>query len=147
MTGAQIAKRFGVATKTVTNDWAKDGCPRNPDKSFDLDKVVAWRKAKLQAAADDPSVRIQANKSALQAKRLMLQCEVLETQILREKNKLHDRDACAASLVEVRASESRVIGSVSQSFKGAFPEASPAMSDWLAKWAREILSRLNSGGK
>ena len=88
MTGAQIARKFGVSTKCVTNDWPKDGCPRNADKSFDLDKVVAWRKAKLQGAANDPAVKMQANKTALQSKRLLLQCEKLEVELLQIKGKL-----------------------------------------------------------
>lgn len=146
MTGAMVARKFGVAAKTVTDNWYKDGCPRNPDGSFDFERVLAWRKAKLHDAADDPAVKMQASKTALQAKRLMLQCEKLEVEIFRDKGKLHDRDACAASFLEVRVVESRIIGAVDKSFKGAFPEASPAMAEWLAKWARESLGRLNGGG-
>lgn len=144
MTGSDIARRFGVATKTVTNDWAKDGCPRNSDGSFDLDKVVAWRKAKLQAAADDPSVRAQSAKTALQSKRLMLQCEKLETEIMLVRGKLHDKAACAASLTELRARESHTLHGLSQRFAAAFPEAGK-MAEWIEHEIDGVIERLRDG--
>lgn len=145
MTGSQVAKRFGVSTKSVTNDWAKDGCPRNADKSFDLEKVVAWRKAKLQAAADDPAVKMQASKTALQAKRLMLQCEKLEIEVLRERGKLHDKDACATSLTEIRARESHILHGLWERFSSAFPEQIQ-QAQWLEREVDEVIGRLHDTG-
>lgn len=145
MTGAAIARKFGVATKTVTNDWFKDGCPRNKNKSFDLDKVLAWRKAKLQAAANDPAVKMQASKTALQAKRLMLQCEKLETELSVIRGKLHEREPCARSLLEIRVAESREWTSLPGQFKAAFPEVSAQQMTWMESWVKERIGRLHNG--
>jgi hypothetical protein len=147
MTGAQVAKRFGVATKTVTNDWFKDGCPRNADKSFDLDKVVAWRKAKLETAANDPAVRAQSAKTALQSKRLMLQCEILEVGLLKEKGKLHDRDACALSLTAVVSEAMQPLMSIHTSMKAAYPETPQGQIDWLAAKVDAALEQIREGLK
>jgi hypothetical protein len=131
MTGAAIARKFGVATKTVTHDWVGAGCPRNADKSFDYEKVLAWRKAKLNEAANDPAVKAAGAKAALQAKRLMLQCEQLEVVLLRDKGRLHDKAACCQSLGEVVIQVSSRDGTRAQRFKAAFPEAAQSMIDWL----------------
>jgi phage terminase Nu1 subunit (DNA packaging protein) len=147
MTGAQIAKRFGVSTKTVTNDWAKDGCPRNPDKSFDLDKVVAWRKAKLQSASDDPGVRMQANKTALQSKRLLLQCEMLEVGLLREKGKLHDSHACALSLTAIVSEAMQPLMSLHSQVKAAFPELPPNVIEVIAAKVDAAMEQMREGLK
>jgi hypothetical protein len=145
MTGAQVAKRFGVATKTVTNDWFKDGCPRNADKSFDLDKVVAWRKAKLESAANDPAVRMQANKTALQSKRLLLQCEILEVGLLKEKGKLHDKSACAASLTTIVSEALQPLLSLHGRVKAANPELSQAVIDRIAAEVDAVFAKIREG--
>ena len=147
MTGAQIAKRFGVSTKVVTNDWSKDGCPRNPDKSFDLDKVVAWRKAKLSAAANDPAVKMQASKTALQAKRLLLQCEVLEVGLLREKGKLHDSHACALSLTAVVSEAMQPLMSLHTQVKAAFPELPAGVIEAIAAKVDAAMEQIRGGLK
>ena len=116
-----IAKKFGVARKTVY-EWVKEGCPRQADGSFDEDKVLAWRKAKLQAAVDDPAVRVQANKTALQAKRLLLQCDKLEVELLASKGKLHDKHACALSLTTLLSESLQPMLSLHTRIKAKFPE-------------------------
>lgn len=133
MTGAAIARKFGVATKTVTHDWVAAGCPRNPDKSFDLDVVVAWRKAKLNEAANDPAVKAAGAKATLQAKRLMLQCEQLETVIAREKGRLHDKNACALSLTTVIAESFQPLMTLGSRLASQFPELGQRLREAIDK--------------
>src|ERR1035438_9416523 len=140
ISAAQLSRRFGVAPKTVF-EWVKDECPRNPDKSFDEEKVLAWRKAKLSEIMNDPSVRAASARTTLQAKRLMLQCEKLETEIGKEKGKLHDKDACAASLLEIRAIESRTLHGLGAKVASQFPEV-PGLKAAIEKETDAIVERL-----
>jgi predicted transcriptional regulator len=60
LTATAVAELFGVSTMAVSK-WQKTGCPRNPDKSYDLKKVIAWREAKAEqertvAHADSPGL-------------------------------------------------------------------------------------------
>jgi phage terminase Nu1 subunit (DNA packaging protein) len=39
----ELSTVFGVHPSTVSRWVARDGCPRNPDGTFDLRKVILWR--------------------------------------------------------------------------------------------------------
>jgi len=146
MTGADIARRFGVHKKTVTHNWVQDGCPRNKNKTFDLDKVIAWRKAKIADANSDPAVKLQQGKTALQSKRLMLQCEKLETEISVTKGKLHDRHACSASLTAIRSAETLMLMSLGDRLAARFPENGAAIKQAADEEIRAMLERLHGNG-
>jgi phage terminase Nu1 subunit (DNA packaging protein) len=147
MTGAAIARKFGVATKTVTHDWVLAGCPRNADKSFDLDLVLAWRKAKLNEAANDPAVKAAGHKAALQAKRLMLQCEQLEVVLARDKGRLHDKHACALSLTSVVSESLQPLLSVGSRLAAQFPELGQRLRDAADKEIDAVLQQIRDGLK
>lgn len=123
-----IARKFAVARKTVY-EWVEKGCPRNPDGSFDEDAVLAWRKATLQAAANDPNVKMAASKAALQAKRLLHQCEILELQIMQQRGKLHSKDACAASVTSICSEHLSPLLNVHAQIRAQFPELPQAVTD------------------
>ena len=94
MTGAAIARKFGVATKTVTNDWFKQGCPRDADGGFDFDKVLAWRKAKMQEAMDDPAVKQQMNRTAVDLKLKLIKIQRTEFELaVLQRQYIHVDDA------------------------------------------------------
>ena len=126
-----LARKFAIANKTV-HAWVKEGCPRNADKSFDVEKVLAWRRAKLGESQNDPSVRAAGAKSALQAKRLMLQCEQLETSIFITKGKLLPAD-------EVRREVTRIFQSVKQRFLALPNEAAPLLAGLSSAEAERLL--------
>lgn len=50
--GIQVAKAFGVVPKTVTR-WSQTGCPRNPDGTYDLKKVIEWAIDRAKTEAGD----------------------------------------------------------------------------------------------
>jgi len=138
-----IAKHYGVNGGSVSA-WVKAGCPQKPNGLFSLNEVEAWIRARDQKKIERASLRDQK----LEAEITKIKKGIRRDDFLfdRDKGLYHSKADCAASLIEVRAAESRVIASVGHSFKGAFPEASSAMSDWLRKWAAGVLAKLNGGG-
>jgi hypothetical protein len=44
----QVGALFGVSPQAVGLWAARDGCPRNPDKSFDLAAVIQWREDRIR---------------------------------------------------------------------------------------------------
>ena len=138
----QLARRKCVQNGSVTF-WVGQGCPRNKDKTFNLKSVEAWLKQSKEAKVKSKDLREEKLKQEIT--RIKRDISQRDLALQRDKGEVHSKSDCAASLVEVRAAESRIIGTLDKSFKGAFPEASPAMTEWLAKWARETLSRLNGG--
>lgn len=51
MSGAEVARLFGI-TRTSVYEWAAAGCPRNPDKTFNLSRVFEWRTARAVEQAE-----------------------------------------------------------------------------------------------
>ena len=140
----QLASRKGVNAGSVAF-WTSQGCPRKADGTFRLADVDEWLKQASERKAKGKDLRAEKLKHEItRIKRDIAQRDIA---IARDKGEVHSKAECAASLVEVRAAESRVIGAVAQSFRGAFPEASAAQVDWLARWARECLARLNGGAQ
>ena len=53
MTGVAIAELYGVS-KVTPGEWVKDhGCPRKPNKRYDLIAVIKWREGWWKVRADD----------------------------------------------------------------------------------------------
>jgi len=73
-----VALIFGIRTRTVYN-WTKDGCPRNPDDSYDLISVVKWREGKTsEPSTSEEKYIAELQKINNQNKKLELEIKELE---------------------------------------------------------------------
>ena len=145
-TASDIARQHQVARKTVY-EWVKDGCPRERDGKFDEDKVLSWRKAKLGEAQNDQAVKMAAGKVALQNKRLLLQCDKLEVELLASKGKLHDKHACALSLTTLLSESLQPLLSLHTRIKAKFPEQPQAVIDGIAAEVDATFQQIREGLK
>lgn len=130
LSGSALARKLGVSPKTVMHNWVKKGCPRNQDKTFDLDAVQAWRRA--QEAESTSSAASRSSISSLQERRLALQCEKLELELQVQRGQLHDKNACAQSLASVVNEALLPLTYVHLRVKEQFPDVSDEIINCIA---------------
>lgn len=83
MSRAQIADMFDVQVRAIT-EWAGKGCPRNPDKTYNLKKVIRWNRENIKVNNSNSSTG--NDKQDVEIRKLTLQAEKLEHE-LSEKRK------------------------------------------------------------
>lgn len=148
-TVAGVARALGVSRQTVYS-WLKNGCPRNPDGSLDLERVLAWRRASgngpnsLPTTGDDPGIRAASARTALQAKRLALQCEKLELDLLLQRGRLHDKEACALSLASVVNEYLQPLLTLHGRVKQEHPDVPDAVVETIAREVENILTAIRN---
>lgn len=143
LSGAAIARRFGVARSVVTQNWVRAGCPRNRDKTYSLAAVTAWYQQRECARVERAAER--ERRTELQKRKLRLQCEQLATAIARDRARFHDVELCRASIRAIVARESRILRELPARYLLAFP-GQVALADWLSREVEDVIARLAAGG-
>ena len=113
------------------------------DRKLNFSESLAAVQAYLKS--QNQSDGIFRGKQAAYIKKQMLQCELLEIEISKQRGKLHDKQACCASLTTLFATASAQIHRTSELFKAAFPEAPQSQIDWIANAHDELIARLKGG--
>jgi hypothetical protein len=79
---AFVCEAFNISRQAV-HQWVDSGCPRNPDNSFSLTDVIAWRFKKEADKSDQPGT--------LKEEKLKKEIEFLQTRIDEKNNTTIDR--------------------------------------------------------
>lgn len=144
ITQADFAKRLRVDRQRVTKLIDTGIIIRRPDGRLNLEDSLARATAYLKSQAE--ATQLHSGKTALQARRLMLQCELLQVELDREKGKVHDRAECCQSLIATRAAESRIIQTIAGRIMAQFPElANTKVRAALLQETDEVLRQLHDG--
>lgn len=53
LTATEIGRLWGISKQAVANWHKKAGCPRNPDGTYSLPDVIAWRESHWQSQLED----------------------------------------------------------------------------------------------
>lgn len=127
---SQFAKRIGQSRQFVHHLIEQRIITVRPDKRLDYADALA--KATAYAKARQEAVALHSGKTALAAKKLSLQCDLLAAQLRRELGEVHSRQECAQSLVEGASVAFHSLMPLHSRIKGKFPELSQAVIDGIA---------------
>ena len=102
-TVAELARKAKVHRATASR-WVKQGAPRNPDGTFDVDQVVEWHREHLSRSMDRTNERPQVPNvpdplREARAARERLKVELDELALRKLKGELIERDEVAGMLV------------------------------------------------
>jgi phage terminase Nu1 subunit (DNA packaging protein) len=136
ITATQLARKYDVSRKTVY-EWLKEGCPEKKGGGFDLAEVNTWRAGQL-GHRDEKN---KTSKAYWQVEKWKLDCKKIKQQIDRDADLLHDKSKCAASLLEIRAIESRTLHGLGAKIASQFPEVT-GLKAAIEKETDAIVKRL-----
>jgi len=104
----EVLRILGV-TKPTLGDWAKRGCPRNRDRSYDLAAVVAWRTSELEERIT--GARRMSVLEKARARKAAADGEMAEMALAQRKSELLPRAAVVAGWVaRYKAVQARLTG-------------------------------------
>jgi len=104
MPASHLGPMLGVSRQLLVT-WAKrDGCPQNKNKTFDLVKVVAWRRerdiadARGQAETVEADVADQKHEKALLTK---AQREIAQIALRKARDEVYDREEVEQTFADI----------------------------------------------
>jgi len=139
LTDQELVRAFGKSRTTIQS-WRSQGMPNDT-----LESANCWvleRKIPRIIEANKPAGDKSAwGKSDWEIEKLRLACEKHAHEIAEAKGLVHDKEKCSASLLEIRAIESRTLHGLGAKIASQFPEV-PGLKAAIDKEVDEVLKRL-----
>jgi hypothetical protein len=134
LTGRALARIWGVSAQAVGLWHSRDGAPRNPDGSYSLSAVIAWREKYLKASNES------AGKEASEGRFKAAQAKLKELELKKAVGQLIDRDEVERGRVSrVMAVRSELM-KLGKALAGRLAQRSPVeVQTVLEEAAREII--------
>jgi hypothetical protein len=138
---AELADRLKVDRQRITKLLDAGIITARPDRRIDLatelPKAIAYLKAQAEATA------LHSGKTALQAKRLSLQCELLQAELEQVRGKVHDRHECALSIAEAVSRLNSELMQLGSRLAAQLPEV-PRLKEIADASVDELLDRVRA---
>ena len=126
LTRAQIAKHYKVLASSI-NGWLAKGCPRNPDKTYDLEAVNKWYQT--QNSNYNLGATLRQEKTKADIERVKKQNRDLDFQYQKAQGLVHSKEDCSKSLTEVLSANLQPLLSLGSRIAAQFPELGKRLKD------------------
>jgi hypothetical protein len=140
LTDQELVRAFDVSRTTIQS-WRSKGMPN--DTLASANKWVMERKipklVEVDRAVTDKNLW---GKSDWEVEKLRLTCQRIQHEHDVEVGKLHDKQKCANSLMEIRAIESRTLHGLGAKIASQFPEIGAKLKEAIDKEVDAIVERL-----
>jgi hypothetical protein len=140
ITQAEFAKRLRVDRQRVTKLIDAGIITRRPDGRLNLEDSLARASVYLKSQAE--ATALHSGRTALQARRLLLQCELLQVELDRERGKVHAKDGCAAATIAIYSAMRQVLLTLASRVTSQAPELGIRLQELLDREVDILISQL-----
>jgi phage terminase Nu1 subunit (DNA packaging protein) len=140
LSGRQIAALFAVSPQSVTR-WTQQGCPRRPDRRYNLAAVIQWRLSLAEAMVTEPEAATNPGSAQLERQRAA-NADLLELQLRERRRELVPR----ADLLDGLALLSQILRRAGERIGKQFGTVAHQMlDDAISEFDQEAKRRFNAG--